>query len=640
MAKKSDQRKKRNRTDGGTKRNAPARNGVSRSAAKSPLLADRADLWISLALSAITLAIYAQVLGHQFIKLDDDAYISDNPIVARGLTWSGIVWAFTTFHAANWHPLTWISHMLDAQLFGLNAGGHLFVNALIHVASTLLLFWFLRRATNSRWPSAMVAALFALHPLHVESVAWAAERKDTLAAFFGILALLAYARYVEATSRIRYALVALWLALGLMAKPMLVTWPIVFLLLDYWPFRRIDNATSFVRAWWPLIREKLPLLGLVAASMVVTFIAQSHGGTVRSWTDASLWLRVSNALVSYAKYFLATYWPGRLGVYYPFASTGIPSWQIVGAILLLAFLTAFSLREMRARPYLIVGWLWFLITLVPVIGLVQVGGQSMADRYYYLPSIGLFVALVFGAAELTVGRRINHTIVATAAAVVLVIFASLSAIQITQWRDSVTLFQRTLAVAPDNNLLIQHGLGYVLGEQGKYDEALVHFNEALRIKPDFYDALVNTGITLSKQGRTSEARTFFERALVVSPRSSEAHTQLALAFVAEDKKAEAAGEFRKALDLAPQDAAARTNFGLILARQGKLAEAMEQLSEAVRLDPNSAEAQNNLGLVLLASGRARESIPHFSAALRLKPDLTIAQENLRRAQARVSRSQP
>jgi tetratricopeptide (TPR) repeat protein len=599
---------------------------------------------IAVVLAVVTLTVYAQVIGHQFISLDDDLYIRDNPIVGRGLTLPGIAWAFTTFHAANWHPLTWLSHMLDSQLFGLNAGGHLLVNAFIHVANTLLLFWFLRRATGANWRSAIVAALFALHPMHVESVAWAAERKDTLAAFFGLLTLLAYARYVEASSWKRYALVALCLGLGLMAKPMLVTWPFVLLLLDYWPlgrvmWRPVDGMKRLANVWWPLLREKLLLFGLVAASMVVTYLAQSRGGTVRALVDAPLSLRVSNAIVSYAKYFLATFWPSDLAVYYPFATTGIPSWQVAAALVLLAAVTAVAVREANTRPYLIVGWLWFLGTLVPVIGLVQVGGQSMADRYHYLPSIGLFVALVFGFADLATARRTGRVPLAATAAAALVICASLTAVQITRWRDSVTLFERTLAVTPDN-LVIQYNLGHVLGQQRRYDEALAHFAEALRIKPDFFDALINTGMTLSEMGRAAEAVGFYERALRVAPTSSKAHTQLALALAKQDKKSEALAEFRKALELAPRDANARANLGLMLARQGNVAEAMEQLNEAVGLNPDSAEAHNNLGLVLLASGKARDSIPHFSTALRLKPDLAAAQENMRRAQARLSGAQP
>lgn len=591
------------------------------------------DAWILVLLALVTCAVYAQVAGHQFISLDDDLYIRDNPNVTRGLTFSGLAWAFTTFHATNWHPLTWLSHMLDCQLFGLNAGAHLLVNALIHVANTCLLFWFLRRVTGARWRSALVAALFALHPLHVESVAWAAERKDTLAAFFGLLALIAYARYAAKTTWKNYALVALWLALGLMAKPMLVTWPFVFLLLDYWPLRRLTLSREG-RNLWPRLREKLPLLALVAASMVVTFLAQSRGGAVRALQDAPLGLRLANALVSYAKYFLGTFWPADLAVYYPFPAGGIPAWQIAGALVLLLALSAFALVQTQRRPYLLVGWLWFLGTLVPVIGLVQVGGQALADRYHYLPSIGLFLALVFGLAELAKNWRVGRVPLALTSAAILLACAALTFAQVARWRDSVTLFNHTLAVTGEN-FLIEYNLGHVLGQQRKYDEALVHFGNALRLQPDFFDALINTGMTLTDQGRAAEAIPYLERALRAQPNSSKAHTQLALAFVQVNQKTEALREFRRAVALAPRHAEAHSNLGLMLAREGELSSAIEHLTEAVRLDPGSAEAHNNLGLVLLAQGDARASIPHFEAALRLKPDLAVARENLRRAQAQL-----
>src|SRR5436309_9259538 len=365
-------------------------------------------LVILLGLAVVTLAIYAQVIGHQFITLDDPTYIQENPMVNRGITGAGLAWAFTTFHATNWHPLTWISHMVDCQLFGMNAGRHLLVNALIHVANTLLVFWFLLRTTHARWPSALVAALFALHPLHVESVAWASERKDTLSTFFGLLSLIAYMRYAEAPSIRRYAWTAITLALGLMAKPMLVTWPFVMLLLDYWPLRRFDltSRREVATKLWPLLREKLPLFALVAASAVVTSVAQSHGGGVRTFTEFPIALRLSNALVSYAKYLLLAFWPDDLAVYYPYTGTDIPAWQIIGAALLLTAITAFCFFQRKIRPYLIVGWLWFLGTLVPVIGLVQLGAQTMADRYFYIPSIGLFIAIVFGLANIAERRRV------------------------------------------------------------------------------------------------------------------------------------------------------------------------------------------------------------------------------------------
>src|SRR5206468_6718812 len=342
---------------------------------------ERTDLVILLGLALTTFGIYRQVIGHQFITLDDPSYIRENPMVNRGVTLAGFAWAFTTFHAANWHPLTWISHMIDCQFFGTNAGGHLLVNALIHVANTLLVFWFLLRTTHARWPSALVAALFALHPLHVESVTWASERKDTLSTFFGLLSLIAYVRYVEAPSIRRYAWTAIMLALGLLAKPMLVTWPFVMLLLDYWPLRRFQRSEvrrqrSVLRS---LVVEKIPLFALVAASAVITSVAQSRGGAVRTFTEGSVALRLSNAVVSYAKYLLRAFWPNDLAVFYPFPGTDIPAWQIIGAALLLIGITAFCLFQRKVRPYLIVGWLWFLGTLVPVIGLVQVGGQTMAD---------------------------------------------------------------------------------------------------------------------------------------------------------------------------------------------------------------------------------------------------------------------
>ncbi|MGC2352276.1 MAG: hypothetical protein WA496_02645, partial [Candidatus Udaeobacter sp.] len=312
------------------------------------------------ALAVVTFAIYAQVIGHQFITLDDPTYIQENPMVNRGVTGAGLVWAFTTFYATNWHPLTWISHMIDCQFFGTNAARHLLVNALIHVANTLLVFWFLLRTTRARWPSALVAALFALHPLHVESVAWASERKDTLSTFFGLLSLIAYVRYVEAPSIGRYAWTAITLALGLMTKPMLVTWPFLMLLLDYWPLGRFygrrrgqrfrsasRSEAATTRAW--LVWEKLPLFTLVAASAMITFIAQSHGGAVRTLAHAPIGFRLTNAVVSYAKYLLLTFWPNDLAVYYPFA--GIPAWQIIGAAFLLIGITVFCVSQWRIRPY-------------------------------------------------------------------------------------------------------------------------------------------------------------------------------------------------------------------------------------------------------------------------------------------------
>jgi tetratricopeptide (TPR) repeat protein len=604
--------------------------------AKHDTIFSTADWLIGAGLAVVTLAIYAQVAGHQFITLDDDVYIKDNPMVNRGVTLSRITWAFTTFHQANWHPLTWISHMIDSQVFGMNAGGHLLVNALIHVANTSLLFWFLLRTTHARWPSALVAALFALHPLHVESVAWAAERKDTLSTFFGLLSLIAYARYAEAPSRKWYAWTAIALVLGLMAKPVLVTWPFVMLLLDYWPFRRFQASEERDRwsAFRGIVLEKIPLFAIAAASCVITFIAQARGGTVRTFADAPVTLRLSNALVSYAKYLLLTFWPNDLAVYYPFAPAGIPLWQIVGAALLLIGITAFCISQGKIRPYLIVGWLWFVGTLIPVIGLVQVGGQTMADRYFYIPSVGLFIAIVFGVANIAQTRRVARAFSVATIAVVLLVLATLTNAQLHRWRDSATLFQHTLAVTPPN-FPMEYNLAHVLGGQGKYDEAAAHFQNALQIKPDFFDGLLNMGVTRAQQGQIGEAIEYYQRAIAVQPDSAKAHAELGVALARQNRMEAALDELNKASDLAPNDADVHTNLGLVLARLGKVQDAIDELHQAVWFKPDSAEAHNNLGLVLLASGKPRESIPEFEAALRLKPELKVASDNLYRAQAQL-----
>jgi len=565
--------------------------------------ADRIDLFVASALAVGTLAVYAQVISHQFIGFDDQAYIQNNPMVRAGLTWKGIVWALTTFYDSNWHPLAWIAHMVDVEMFGLDAGKHLLLNALIHVANSVLLFLFLKRVTADRWPSAVVAALFALHPLHVESVAWAIERKDTLSTFFGLITLLAYARYADAPSPTRYALMALWLALGLMAKPMLVTWPFVLLLLDYWPLRRVewrpaDGMKRFAKAWLPLVREKVPLMGLVAASMVLTWMAQRNVGSGQMIFDAPLALRIPNAVVSYSQYIFSTFWPANLGIYYPFAPTAPAIPRLAVAIVLLAVITVVAVRNAETRPPLIVGWLWYVGTFLPVIGLVPIGiGQAMADRYYYVPSIGLFVALVFGVAELARMWRIGRRPIVAMTAVTLMLLAFATTVQVSRWRDTDTLFEHTLSVTTDN-LVVEYNYGYDLMQRGEYGRAIPHFAEALRIEPRFFAALVYMGLSLEKQGKPQDAMAFYDRAVAVDPNNADV----------------------------------RTNLGLLLAREGRFSEAAAQLNEVLRLTPNSAEAHSNLGGVLLMAGQPEQSIPHLRTALRLKPGLGAAEDNLKRAQ--------
>ena len=605
----------------------------------------RADLWIALALGLATLAVYGQVLTHQFINFDDDAYLWANPMVAVGLTWKGIAWAFTTFHCANWHPLTWLSHMVDSQLFGLNAGGHLFVNSLFHIANTVLLFLFLTRITRARWQSAIIAALFALHPLHVESVAWASERKDTLSTAFGLLCLLAYGRYVSKPSWKRYGVVALCLALGLMAKPMLVTLPVVMLLLDYWPFGRLafpagahgENRVRGVgNTLWSLIREKLPLLLLVLPSMFITYIAQARGGAVSGLAIEPLAWRLANALLSYTRYLFLAFWPRDLAIYYPSIHETIPIWKWGLALTLLGAISFFVVTNARKRPYLIVGWLWFVITLLPVIGLVRVGSQAMADRYTYIPSIGLFSAVVFGFANLAEGSRLRRRLIVSASGIAILVLACLTVLQISRWRDSETLFRYVLSINPENDVA-QNNLGSALGEKGKPAEALPHFAEAVRLAPRYFDALGNMGQALWERGEAGQAITYFNRALEVRPESAKTHWQLGVALEGVGRKVEARQAFHDAVKLAPQDSGLHTKLGMKLAEQGEFAEAVEQYEQALRLDPDSAETHNNFGLVLFALDREEEGVREFSTALRLKPDLAAARENLRRAQERMQK---
>jgi Tfp pilus assembly protein PilF len=422
-----------------------------------------------------------------------------------------------------------------------------------------------------------------------------------------------------------------------MSKPMLVTWPFVLLLLDYWPLRRLewqpaDGIGRFAKAWVPLIREKLPLFGLVAAAMVVAYLAQSSAGP-RALVDASFLLRVSNAIVSYGKYLLLTVWPTGLAVDYPLSP--VPAWQLVAAVVFLSAITTIAIREGRRRPYLIAGWLWFLGTLVPVIGLVQVGiGPAMSDHFYYIPSIGVFIAIVFGLRDVAVAWRLGRVTIAVACVIVLLITCSLSAIQVRRWRDSVTLFEWTLSVT-SNNPLIENQFGVVLNRQGKHAEAISHFAEALRVKPDYFQALANMGWALGLQGKTGEAIEFLKRAIGVRPDSANTHVQLALALVKQKQDDEALQHFYKAVELAPNDADVRINLGLMLTRRKQFSEAATQLNEAIRLNPNSAEAHNNLGFVFLMEGRPEESVAHFSTALNLKPNFNTARDNLRRAQMQI-----
>jgi len=534
-----------------------------------------------------TWAVYGEVRHHQFIQLDDGAYVLENPRVSGGLTSSGIVHAFTTLHAGYWIPLTWLSHMVDCQLFGLSPGGHHLTNLLFHIANSLLLFLWLNRATRALGPSFLVAALLALHPLHVESVAWVAERKDVLSTFFWLLTMWAYLRYAELPVGGRYLLVLICFSLGLMAKPMLVTLPLALLLLDFWPLGRQGVAVK------RLVLEKAPLLVLSALFGLVTIYAQREAGALAGLGELPLAARVATALAAYAWYPLKMFWPSHLAVLYPEPLEAIPLWQALGAGLILALVSLGVARQSRRRPYLPVGWLWYLGTLFPVIGLVQVGDQVWADRFTYVPLIGLFIMAAWGGRDLTASWPGVRVLRAAGAAIVLAALGICTLLQVQLWRDSETLFAHTLRVTGDNPV-IHHNLGVALAVQGRREEAGPHFLEALRLNPNNARGQNRLGEELFNQGKIEEALARFKRAVKRKPDFPGAYNNLGRVYAHQGKMDRAMAMFQKAIGLDPNFAAAYKNWGLALATQGKKQEAMERLGRAVELDPDNGEARRIL----------------------------------------------
>ncbi len=579
-------------------------------------------LRVCLFLTIAILAVFWRVQDHGFVNLDDDLYVTANPRVQAGLTVDGAVWAFTTTHASNWHPLTWLSHMVDCDLFGLNPGGHHFTNLLFHIANTLLLFLVFEQMTGALWPSAFVAALFALHPLHVESVAWVAERKDVLSTFFWLLTMGLYLRYVKRPRGGRYILVLVSFSLGLMAKPMLVSLPFVLLLLDYWPLGRLefvpsslttqlDTAKSTVL--WSrrslilrLVLEKVPLFGLATVSSIVTFLAQRSGGALESLNTIPLHIRFANTLVAYVTYMEKTVWPHDLAVFYPHPGRGLPVWQAAGAGLLLLSITVLVLRTARRHPYLTTGWLWYLGTLVPVIGLVQVGAHAMADRYTYIPLIGLFIVMAWGLSDILARWPHRRIALATLTAGFLVAFMICSRLQVQYWQNSIALFQHTLNVTNDN-WLTHNNMGNALARQGRLDEAANHYSKALHIRPDDPMAHNNLGITLAEQGRLDEAVAHYSEALCIDVEFVAAYYNLGNALVQRGEFERAIASYVKALEIKPQFAEAHNNYAMVLAQQGKLDEAVSHFEEALRIKPDFQEARHNLAIAL------REASKHETA---------------------------
>jgi Flp pilus assembly protein TadD len=594
--------------------------------------------WVSLALIAVNMAVYAPVAHYEFVTWDDPQYLLDNPHVSRGLSWEGMSWALTSGYASNWHPLTWWSHMLDVQLHGLSAGPHHVTSLLLHIANSLLLFGLLHAMTGRLGPSAFVAALFAAHPLHVESVAWVSERKDVLSTLFWMLTVWAYLRYLRQRGRGRYAVMAALLALGLMAKPMLVTLPFVLLLLDVWPLGRVTlvndaaghpGVASSKRlrcGWLQLVREKVPLLALAGASSIITFIVQRQGGAVAASEALPLGDRLANALVSYMRYIGKLVWPSRLAAVYPF-SRPLPAFSVVCSLLGLLAISMVAVRAVRRYPYVAVGWLWYVGTLVPVIGVIQVGSQAMADRYTYVPLIGLFIIVAWGGTDLFAASRVRREIVSIAAGLAILACIVVSRNQLEYWRNSVALWRHAVDVTHDN-FIAQNGLGEALATDGAIDEAIAHLSEAVRINPDFPPAQNNLGVELKRQRHFNEAIAHYAQALRASPDFAEAHNNLANALDGEGRTSEAIAEYNEALRIKPDYAEAHNGLGVALAREERLDDAVGHFLAAMRIKPDSVDAYNNLGIALAMQGKREDAIRQFSEALRLSPGNPLARRSL------------
>ncbi len=552
----------------------------------------RRTIWIlSALLAALTLAVFGQTIGFGFVNFDDVYYVYENPVVTNGLTWHGVGQAFAHGSPANWDPLTTLSHMADCQIYGLNAGGHHLTNVLLHTASVVLLFLVLHRMTGAVWRSAVVAALFAIHPLRVESVAWVTERKDVLSGLFFMLTLGAYVRYVRQPWRLaNYLLVLLFFVLGLMSKAMLVTLPFLLLLLDYWPLNRFASATpGTVRR---LILEKMPLVALTVLSLVITVIAQ--GKSVRSSEAFPLPMRAGNMVVSYVTYIIQLFYPAKLAVFYPYPAHGQPVEKIALGLAALGAVSAAVLVWRRKYPFVLTGWLWYLGMLTPVIGIVQLGAQSHADRYTYLPQIGLYLALAWGGAKLGASARGERFLLPGVAAVICLL-GIVAFRQCTYWRDSESLWRRALASTSDN-ALAHYNLAMTIAPKGSTDEAIAEFKSAIAIQPDYVDALNNLGDLLAQHGRTDEA----------------------------------IDVYRKALQTQPSDAMIHFNLGAVLNLKGRRGEAIDQIRQALEIQPNDADAQDTLGGLLLQAGSRDEAIVHFCRALEIQPSFLLAQEHLAR----------
>lgn len=585
---------------------------------------------VAVALAIVTFVVYVRVFGHEFTSYDDDVYVTKNRSVQAGLTMDGIAWALTTGHGSNWHPLTWLSLMLDCQIYGLRSAGHHLTNLILHIANALLLLHLLRRMTGNVWASAMVAALFALHPLHVESVAWVAERKDVLSTLFWLLTILLYLRYVEEPGVRRLILVLIVFALGLMSKPMLVTLPFVLLLCDFWPLGRVALASiepagnprllqrhrrkTLHRTVPQLVIEKVPFFVVTVTSCVITFMVQQHGGAVGTLETYSFEARLGNAIVVYVTYLVKTVWPVGLAFFYPHPLGGVPAWKILGAGALLLGTFVLVIRYWRSHPYLIVGWLWYMGTLVPVIGLVQVGEQSMADRYTYVPLIGIFVAAVWCLSGVmpTAGAH-GRRLTAVIAGIIVAACCLCTWRQVIYWRNDTAMCEHALEVTT-GNYKAHNNLGLVMENLDRFDDAIRHYTTAVNINPN-HERYYNLGNAYRKKEVFDEAIKYYGKAIDIYPGYARAYNNLGSMYYQQGQRARANADYETAKD--------------------KIKLAQTGYERAVELKPESAEFRNNLGAACEIQGDLEAAVRHYDEALRLDTEYPAARTNLDRAKGRL-----
>ena len=598
--------------------------------------------WVSLFLILSILAVYGQLHDYQFITLDDPTYVKDNPHIRDGLTLNGIYWSLKSVYASNWHPLTWISHMMDVELYGMDAGRHHMTNTIFHILNSLLLLFTLIRFTGRLWPSSVVTALFALHPINVEVVAWVAQRKTLLCFFFWLLALWFYHGYVQRPGKGRYVLVLLFFILGMMSKPAIVVLPFILMLLDYWPLARYQSdkpgmAMGLIGTISASIKEKIPFFVITVAGSVLTYVAQKSGGAVTALDTLPLNVRIANALLSYATYLGKAFWPHKLVILYPYPDT-IPVWHLAVSAVLLGFISLWAIKTVREQPYVIVGWLWYLLILVPVIGIVQVGIQAMADRYAPIPLVGIFIILVWGVSDVSSDWDHRKAKLAVLAIMSLLILMATTWKQAQTWRNSVTVFKQALSVSADNYLALNN-MGFALSSQNRIDDAVKYYSMALRINPNFEDARFNLGVALFLQGKYGAAIEQYTHALQLNPLNAKTYNNSGAAMAKMGNELGAIQHYNSALRLDSDYADAHRNLANLYFSKGNMPEAEEHYRSTLRINPQDKHARNNLGLVLVAQGKLDAAIHQFTEALRIDGNFTEAHHNMNLTVSRREKKQ-